>query len=183
MARGPAVIQSAMVSNPYPQPREHVPRWTHCELCDRTVPTKDWGTHKGSKKHRALENKEREEIERAKNPAGFGGNAADLDTPFPNANNEFGSSDSFGNFATTTGDDGWGTGGDFSTTNTSYNHNGSDRACYGCGQTGHQKRDCPTSGGGGGGNACYGCGMTGHQKRDCPQASGSQACYNCGETG
>jgi hypothetical protein len=99
---------------------------------------------------------------------------------------QFANANEFGGAANST-NDGWGSGGDFATTNTSsYNNTGGgDRACYGCGQTGHQKRNCPSGGGGGGGGdrACYGCGQTGHQKRDCPQGTGGQACFNCGETG
>jgi cellular nucleic acid-binding protein len=189
MARGPTAVFSNMVSNPYPKAKEHVARISLCELCDREILTKDWNGHKNSKKHCEAEAKEREELEKAKNPAGtFGGDA----TSFGGGNefsgtNEFGSGgDTFGG-ATTTANDGWGSAGDFSTANTtSYNSNGGggDRACFGCGQTGHQKRDCPSGGGGGGGDrACFGCGMTGHQKRDCPQGSGGQACFNCGETG
>jgi hypothetical protein len=175
---------SNLVANPYPKAKEHVARMSLCEICDRQILTKDWISHKNSKKHRAAEAKEREELEKPKNPGGsFGGDATGFgdSNEFANANNEFG--------AATTTNDGWGSVGDFAAPNTSsYNHNGGggggDRACYGCGQSGHQKRDCPSGGGGGGGDrACYGCGQTGHQKRDCPQGSGGQACFNCGEVG
>ena len=65
---------------------------------------------------------------------------------------------------------------------------GGGAACYGCGETGHQKRDCPQGGGGGGGGACHTCGEVGHMKRDCPKgggggSGGGAACYECGETG
>jgi cellular nucleic acid-binding protein len=179
-----------MVANPYNRAKENVPRYTFCELCERKLPTKDWQSHKQSKAHRALEGKEREEPEKTKTPQAAGGNSTAWggDDEFSNGNNEFGSGDAF----STTANEGWGSGGNFTTTHTSsYNNNnnnnnnggtGGDRACYGCGQIGHQKRDCP-SGGGGGSNACYGCGETGHQKRDCPKGSGGQACYNCGMAG
>jgi cellular nucleic acid-binding protein len=166
--------------------------FTTCELCDRTMPTKDWNGHKNSKKHREAENKEKAANEPA-NQNGFGGDSGG----FTADTGGFGN-DSFGTTtAVDTGIDGWGsggggwdsnaTGGASSFGNTNTGGGGGDRACYGCGQTGHQKRDCPSGGSGGGGDrACYGCGQTGHQKRDCPSGGaggGGQACFNCGEEG
>ncbi|KAG9188523.1 hypothetical protein G6011_02446 [Alternaria panax] len=182
MARGPTAVMSNLVANPYPKAKEHVARMSLCEICDRQILTKDWTGHKNSKKHRAAEANEREELEKLKNPGGGFGDSKEFASviEFANTNNEFSGG------ATTTTHDGWGSAEDFAATNTSSHNNGGggDRACYGCGQTGHQKRDCPSGGSGGGGDrACYGCGQTGHQKRDCPQGSGGQACFNCGETG
>jgi cellular nucleic acid-binding protein len=167
---------SGLASNPYPRPKEHVAMNTTCELCERTMPTKDWHSHKNSKKHRAAEAKEKGEPDGVNNN-GFGGDAAGFTAST--------------NFDTTnTGDDAWGGSGGFNAGTSSYGNNtgggGGDRACFGCGQTGHQKRDCPSGGGGGGGGgACYGCGEEGHQKRDCPNGGGGggQACFNCGEVG
>jgi cellular nucleic acid-binding protein len=163
MARGAPAMTTSMASNPYPKPKEHIPRITQCELCNRELPTKDWPAHKNSKKHREAEAKERAEIEAVKNPTNFGGDTSgsNNDNEFANAN-EFGSGDAFAN-ATTSGDDGWGAVESFSTTKpTSYNNGG---------------------GGSGDQRACFGCGETGHQKRDCPQGSGGQTCYNCGGSG
>lgn len=153
MARGTPAMPAGMSSNPYPKPKEHVPRLTHCELCDRQLPTKDWPAHKNSKKHREAEAKERGET--FKSSFTFGGDA-NGSNEFANAN-DFGSGDAFANTATTDGD-GWGVGVDLSTTKSTNYNNGDQRACFNCGETGHQKRDCP-------------------------QASNNQACFNCGETG
>ena len=45
--------------------------------------------------------------------------------------------------------------------------------CYNCGMDGHQSRDCPTGGRGGGrgggGSGCFNCGKPGHLSRNCPE--------------
>lgn len=152
MARGPPAIPTTMISNPYPKPKEHIPRLTYCELCDRTLPTKDWQAHKNSKKHREAEAKERGELDAIKNSTDSGGDST-----------RFGNDIAFG-IAAALGDGEWGAGEGFTSTTkpTSYKDRG---------------------GGGGDQRACFGCGETGHQKRDCPKGSGGQACHNCGETG
>ena len=70
MARGSTAIMSNLVANPYPKAKEHVARMSLCEVCDRQILTKDWASHKNSRKHRAAEAKEREELEKLKNPGG-----------------------------------------------------------------------------------------------------------------
>src|SRR6188768_3687379 len=52
--RGPAMA-STMVANPYGKPRDIQPTYTTCELCTRTIMTKDWSAHKNSKGHRKNE--------------------------------------------------------------------------------------------------------------------------------
>jgi cellular nucleic acid-binding protein len=176
MARGTIVAQlSNMASNPYPRPKEHVALVTECELCNRTMPTKDWPSHKNSKKHRQAEAKDKETAEgKGNNTIGFGGDTAGF-TADAGGFTADGAADNSGNsgndtWATSGNDTAWG-GGDFgNNTNTSTYGNGTgggggDRACFSCGDTGHQKRDCPNGGGGGG----YG--------------GGGQACFNCGEDG
>ena len=154
-----AAMASGLVSNPYAPAKEYVAQTTLCELCNITMKTRDWAAHKNSKKHRAAEKKEFEK----NNPPvdGFGDHADGFNT------------DAHGGFGA----------------NPSANTNGGSdgRACFGCGETGHTKRDCPQGGSGGlggsGGQTCYGCGEEGHQKRDCPQGAGGQACFNCGNVG
>jgi cellular nucleic acid-binding protein len=146
-------MASGMVSNPYAPAKEYVAQTTLCELCNITMKTRDWAAHKNSKKHRAAEKKEDEKNNPPSN--GFGDNTDGFNT---DAN------------------------GGFSTNYSGNTNGGSDgRARFGCGETGHTKRDCPQ--GGSGGQACYGCGEEGHQKRDCPQGAGGQACFNCGNVG
>merc|ERR1712141_353188 len=49
--------------------------------------------------------------------------------------------------------------------------------CYGCGEEGHMRADCPkgrggnssAGGRGGGRGGCYSCGKSGHQSRSCPE--------------
>src|SRR4051794_23419561 len=112
MARGSAIIHSTMVANPYPPPKQQIPRVTLCELCDRHILTKDFQGHKVSKKHRAAEEQERQEVEKAKNLAALADN---IDNAI--VDDEFGSRDAFGT-AAKTGNDGWGSGGDFITNKT-----------------------------------------------------------------
>jgi len=205
MARGTVMNQlSNMTSNPYPRPKEQQSINTFCELCERTIRTLDWSAHKNSKKHRQAEAVERGEVQGSNghhdgNINGFGGDVST--TTCTDGANEFGSGDSFTNGGASgtngwgTGNDvgwgadndaGWGSAGGFNAasnySSNAFSNGGGGRVCYGCGQTGHQKRDCP-SGGSGGGMACYGCGETGHQKRDCPQGSSGQTCFNCGGIG
>jgi cellular nucleic acid-binding protein len=166
MTRGSTVLYAPMMANPYHRAKENVPGYTFCELCERKLLTKDWSTHKQSKKHRAAEDKERKTLEEAKNPiatsTGFGGDEFGYADPFTATSGNDGWT---ATGDTTSGNDGWGSGGDFATAKTNgYTNNGGgggDRACYGCGLTGHQKRDCPSGRGGGGNNACFNCGVPG----------------------
>lgn len=117
---------------------------TYCELCDRTLPTKDWQAHKNSKKHREAEAKDRGELDAVKNSTDFGGDSMG-----------FGDDNEFGN-AAASGDGDWGAGEGFTSTTKSTSYN--NRAGSG-GETGHQKRDCPK---GSGSQACHNCGETGY---------------------
>ena len=162
-------LPPGMASNPYQGMKVQTPLKTTCELCNRTFNTRDWPMHKNSKAHLALEQAEKDK-ENAKNNVhatteyGFSFSPVDFNSNGKDAFTKSGGAD-FG-FGSQTG--------------------GGDRACFGCGETGHSKRDCPHGGGGGTGDrACYSCGEVGHSKKDCPSGGGStdRACYGCGEVG
>ncbi|RMZ67511.1 zinc knuckle [Pyrenophora seminiperda CCB06] len=180
MARGTAAMNSTLVANPYPPPKQQMPRVTLCELCDREILTKDFHGHKVSKAHRAAEEKYRQEVEKAKNSTGSGDDSGFHDNTESGGNDTWGSSD-----ATNTGNDGFST----KTSNYKNNNGGDDPTCYGCGMTGHQKRDCPQ---GSGGQACFNCGEVGHRKMECnaprkPMGGGgggsNRLCFNCNKPG
>ena len=44
------------------------------------------------------------------------------------------------------------------------------KGCFKCGEEGHNKADCPSSGGDDRKRGCFKCGEEGHNKADCPQA-------------
>lgn len=173
---------AGMESRPWKAAKEHVPRLTLCELCDRTFNTQDWPAHKNSKKHRALE--EGEKAKENKGTNGWGGDApgftADGDAGF-----DLAPAKSANDLWTTPNDAGWGaTSGSGNTSGYGSKSGGGsgDRACFGCGEVGHNKRECPK----GSSQACFGCGNVGHTKRECPLGSsggGGQACFNCGNEG
>ncbi|KAJ4988114.1 zinc knuckle [Stagonosporopsis vannaccii] len=177
-------LQPGMASNPYRSMKEQVPQKTLCELCDRTINTRDWPQHKNSKAHRALEKAEKDK-EHAKANSNY---AADAWGGEPSG---FTPSDGFILAPTESGDGGWGVSAESNNTLGSPGYNqktgggGGDRTCFGCGEVGHNKRDCP-KGGPSSDRACFGCGEVGHTKRDCLKGGsgkGGQACFNCGLEG
>jgi hypothetical protein len=171
-----------MASNPYNGMKEQVPRNTLCELCDRTIKTRDWPQHKNSKVHRALEKAEKGKENSKTNSNGIDNGSEEASGFTPDGD--------FNLASTGSGNDGWGSSSGFGNNQGSSGYGnktgggGGDRACFG--EVGHTKRDCPKGGASGGDRACFGCGEVGHNKRDCPKGGsggGSQACFNCGREG
>lgn len=188
-------LASHIVANPYGKPKDIQPKYTLCELCDRTIETKDWGAHKNSRAHRKKEGLK----------TGVQTNES-TGVANENRNNGFSSADGgWGADMTSTQDGGWssndnagpgngsfdsGSFGNGSFNSSGFASNGNARggpggACYGCGEVGHTKRDCPRNSGGRGGGGCYHCGEEGHIKADCPSKprGGDRTCYNCGKPG
>ncbi|KAF3002576.1 hypothetical protein E8E13_008099 [Curvularia kusanoi] len=182
-------LPPGMPSNPYHTMKERLPLKTLCETCNRTINTRDWPIHKNSKGHRANEQhqKDKENGKVTKDSSTAFGFDTSGDGGFEIAPTGSFSNDSYGKQAGGSGACfGCGEVGhnkrDCPSSAGGYGGGGSgDRACFGCGEIGHTKRDCPK----GGGSACYGCGEPGHTKRDCPNAAsgGGQACFNCGMEG
>jgi hypothetical protein len=56
------VYQTHVVSNPYALPKNIQSRTIDCEVCDRIIPSKSWGEHERSRRHR--EAKEKAELEK-----------------------------------------------------------------------------------------------------------------------
>jgi hypothetical protein len=104
--------------NPYPPCKEKAPDFFECELCHRSIPSKHWPEHKNSKKHRAKEDEER----RGKSKENFNstGNTGYVVEGFGGLE---------GAWVQATPDLGGGSRG------------ADDRACHGCNEVGHIKRD------------------------------------------
>jgi cellular nucleic acid-binding protein len=129
---------------------------TTCELCDRTFPTKDWIGHKNGKAHQQREKAEHSK-ENNKAAAANGdafGFTVDADFVANGVGGDAGASSS-GAWDSTLGDTGasWGDSG-LSVSNNFSNgggtrggraQGGGPGACYGCGEVGHNKRDCTSS--------------------------------------
>lgn len=74
-------------SRPYPQAKEIVSNFFYCELCDRTIPTKDQSIHNRSKKHNKYAAEKRARDDANRNGNSNDNNAwGDESTGFGNSN-------------------------------------------------------------------------------------------------
>ncbi|KAJ4350794.1 hypothetical protein N0V95_004406 [Ascochyta clinopodiicola] len=183
-------LPPGMESRPYNQAKQRLPGKTLCELCDKVLDTSLWSIHKNSKKHRAIETAEMAKENAKVNSNGADGYSGESSGFSPEIDSGFDLAPlGTGNDAWTSSTNvDWGSSAGFSVEPSHGNKSrggGGDRACFGCGEVGHTKRECP-KGSSSGDRACFGCGEVGHTKRDCPKGGsggGGQACFNCGMEG
>ena len=128
------------------------PLRTTCELCDRTFPSKDWTGHKNGKAHQ--EREKADQAEEMRKLAAANGNGFAVEDFTPDAGFGGGDSGSWGASGHDSTAWGGGPGGSGDTTDFSGGggmrgggrpQGGGPGACYGCGEVGHNKRDCKSS--------------------------------------
>jgi len=141
MARTYGPVLNTIGANPYNSAKNIEPEFFQCELCDRRIPSKNWQQHKVSKKHRAYEDEERRGKDNKENGP---------------SNGDSGFSDTFGTGGDSWGGDssvnpsdappsdaqgGWGATDDGNDGFSGVTRGAGNRACYGCGEEGHTKRE------------------------------------------
>jgi cellular nucleic acid-binding protein len=159
--RGGPLLAQGMVSHPYPMAKDTQPLRTTCELCDRTFPSKDWTGHKNGKAHQ--EREKAEQAEETRKLAAANGDRFDTGGFTPDTGFGGGDAGSWG----AAGDDttAWGSGSGDTTNFASTNFGASNDFSSGSGVRGGGRAQ------GSGPGACYGCGEVGHNKRDCKSSS------------
>jgi len=181
MARGKGKVKgsaatTAVVSNPYPQARTIVPKNTECELCERTILTKDWSAHKNSTRHKILEEKEANDASASDAPFADTTNGKSAAKNSTKKTSDVDDGFGIGNLtvaepawgdADATGDGGWGEG------TGAIGDNAWDSGVDG--------QTVENGGWGVDSGTKAGFGNGGGYKKD--RGDSSQACFNCGETG
>ena len=99
-------------SNPYHGAKEIVPEWTECDVCNRKLKSKDWNSHRASRKHQ-------ENVKNASIPgsATYQPSKADGQGVQNDANQS-------------------------ATPLSPLGDSSGNNKCFNCGQEGHQKADC-----------------------------------------
>lgn len=180
--------RSMMANNPYASFSTPVPRNTFCEICERDLATKDWNSHKTSKKHRAAEKKTKDDEEAAKeaekkaNQPVFDDSDNTNSKTWADQSNDAAAAGFTAEATTGSGDaGGWSMDDAFAKAEADGNVSGDKGrgdGCFKCHKSGHFARECP--------NAppqpkgCFNCGQEGHRKTDCPNPR-KVTCRNCNE--